>query len=88
MFWLDQIKLIKFSEFQQAIRPKSVYFIQMCMKYNELMALANLTNMSNFTIMRFWDVPKSKFDIYDAASLPLLYRYLLLILMCFAVFDS
>ena len=31
------------------------------MKYNELMALANLTNMSNFTILRFWDVYKYKY---------------------------
>ena len=26
-----------------------------------LMALANLTNMSNFTILKFWDVYKYKF---------------------------
>ena len=26
------------------------------------MALANLTNMSNFTILSFWDIYKSKFD--------------------------
>jgi hypothetical protein len=41
-------------------------------KENLLMASANLTNMSNFTILRFGDVPKSKFDIYAAATLLLL----------------
>jgi hypothetical protein len=30
------------------------------MKDKVLMALANLTNMSNFTVLRFWDVYKYK----------------------------
>ena len=44
-------------------------------KDNMLMASANLTNMSNFTILRFWDVYKYKYkfkclflSIYAAAT--------------------
>ena len=38
-------------------------------KDNMLKASANLTNMSNFITMKFWDVPKSKFDIYAMSAI-------------------
>ena len=33
-----------------------------------LIALVNLTNMSNFTILRFWDVYKYKYNAYLLAK--------------------
>ena len=33
----------------------------MCVKYNLPMTMFNLTNMSNFTILKFWDVYKYKY---------------------------
>ena len=33
-------------------------------KDNMLMGSANLTNMSNFTLLRFWDVYKYKYNAY------------------------
>ena len=36
------------------------------MSQNLPMALTKLTNMSNFIKMRFWYVPKSKFDLIDS----------------------
>ena len=34
------------------------------MKYDLLMSSVNLANMSNFTILRFWDVYKYKYNAY------------------------
>ena len=48
----------------------------MCVKYNLPLALAKLTNMSNFITMRFWDVLKSKFDVYAMSAIYAMVAYM------------